>query len=75
MVNPSGTRIGNTLTLVLGAYEPYLRRVDDVMNTGNFPNGTLRISVSAGSAPRAGIGCASRSKIASSSACTARPPT
>ncbi len=50
VVNPSGTRIGNPLTLTLGAYEPYLRRVDDVMHTGNFANGTLRISVSAGSA-------------------------
>jgi hypothetical protein len=50
VVSPSGAQIGNTLHLTLDAYEPYLRRVDDVMNTGNFANGTLLISVSAGSA-------------------------
>lgn len=52
VVDPSGVRIGNTITLALGTYQPYLRRVSDpdVMNTGTFANGTLLISVSAGSA-------------------------
>jgi hypothetical protein len=52
VVDPSGTRIGNTINLALGTYQPYLRRVSDpdVMNTGTFANGSLRITVSAGSA-------------------------
>ena len=50
LVDPSGARIGNLRTLELDTYEPYLRNIVDVMNTGDFANGTLLISVSSGSA-------------------------
>ena len=50
LVDPSGARIGNLRTLDLRTYEPYLRNINDVMNTGDFANGTLLITVSSGSA-------------------------
>ena len=49
LVDPDGTVIA-TASLNLGAYEPYLRRVDQLFSgLSNFDNATLTVEVSAGS--------------------------
>ncbi len=49
LIDPSGEAIA-TRTKTLGAWMPFLKRIDQLMATGDFDDGTLRVSVNAGSA-------------------------
>lgn len=44
LLDPDGVQLA-TGTLVLGAYEPYLKKITQVIPSGNFEEGTLRVSV------------------------------
>jgi len=47
-MDPDATELASA-ELVLAAYEPYLRNANDLLGSGNFDEGTLSVSVSAGS--------------------------
>lgn len=49
LVTPDGAEIA-TKTKTLQAWMPYLKRIDQLMNCGNFDDGTLRVTVTDGSA-------------------------
>jgi len=48
LVDPAGTEIGRG-SLVLGAWEPYLKKITQVLSCGDFAEGSLRITVNSGS--------------------------
>ena len=48
LLDPEGLQIAAG-TLELEAYEPYLKKVNQVLPSGDFEQGTLRVTVSAGS--------------------------
>lgn len=48
LLDPDGLQLASG-TLDLEAYEPYLKKINQVLPSGNFDQGTLRITVTAGS--------------------------
>ena len=48
LLDPEGTQLA-TGTLELQAYQPYLERINRVLPSGDFDQGTLRVTVTAGS--------------------------
>lgn len=49
LVAPDGSEIATSSKALL-SWMPYLKRIDQIMDTGNFDDGTLRVTVSNGSA-------------------------
>ncbi len=49
LMDPAGDELASS-ALVLDAYEPYLQNANNLLNAGNFDDGTLSVTVSAGSA-------------------------
>ena len=51
LLDTSGNNLGSTDLITLGAFEPYLKRVDQVFpSVGNFDNATVTVDVGTGSA-------------------------
>lgn len=49
LIDPSGDELASA-PVTLRAYEPYLRNITQVLNSGDFADGTLVVSVSSGAA-------------------------
>lgn len=49
LYDPDGLSVANG-TMYLAAYEPYLKKINQALPTGDFNEGTLRVTVTAGSA-------------------------